>query len=151
MRGTMPPPAKKKRKTAAGSVPVGTRTTRSQRPCLSLEMIAKVATFANYDGSDLMNVCLAVGPTDAAVVRYTCLRKNYCYLRHILEQNVHAEDEEEGASAASYAVDASPPLTRRWPRRTSRRRRTTSPASLDRGTRTTQTRTRPEHRSAAAR
>ena len=63
---------------------------------------------------------------------------------------VDAEDEEEGASAASYAVDASPPLTRRWPRRT-RRRRTTSPASLDRGTRTTQTRTRPEHRSAAAR
>ena len=53
---------------------------------------------------------------------------------------VDAEDEEEGASAASYAVDA--PLTRRWPRRTSRRRRTTSPASLDRGTRTTQTRTR---------
>ena len=61
-----------------------------------------------------------------------------------------AEDEEEGASAASCAVDASPPLTRRWPRRTRRRRRT-SPASLDRGTRTTQTRTRPEHRSAAAR
>ena len=63
---------------------------------------------------------------------------------------VDAEDEEEGASAASYAVDASPPPTCRWPRRT-RRRRTTSPASLDRGTRTTQTRTRLERRSAAAR
>ena len=40
---------------------------------------------------------------------------------------VDAEDEEEeGASAASYAVDASSPLTRRCPRR--KRRRMTSPA-----------------------
>ena len=89
----MSPPAKKKRKTsAAGSAAVtGTRrTTRSQQPGLSLEMIAKVATFASYDGGDAMNICLAVGPTDAAVVRYTCLRKNYRYLQHALERNIRS-------------------------------------------------------------
>ena len=85
----MSPPAKKKRKTsAAGSAAVtGTRrTTRSQQPGLSLEMIAKVATFASYDGGDAMNICLAVGPTDAAVVRYTCLRKNMDFLRYTVRQ-----------------------------------------------------------------
>lgn len=89
----MPNPAKKKRKTAAaGSAAVaGTRrTTRSQRPGLSLEIIAKVATFAQYDDGDVMNICLAVGPTDAAVVRYTCLRKNYRYLQHALERNIRS-------------------------------------------------------------
>ena len=74
----MSPPARKRRKTATGSVAVtGTRrTTRSQRPGLSIEMIAKVATFANYDGGDVMNICLAVGRKESAVIRYTCLRKN---------------------------------------------------------------------------
>ena len=81
----MPPPTKK-RKTAAGAVPAGARrTTRSQRPGLSLEMIAKVATFAQY-GFDLMNICLAVGPKESAVIRYTCLRNNLGYLEHCLKQ-----------------------------------------------------------------
>lgn len=79
------PPAKKKRKTAAGSVPVGARrTTRSQRPGLSLEMIAKVSAFAQY-GSDLMNICLAVGPEGTDPIRHTCLRNNMGYLEHCLE------------------------------------------------------------------
>ena len=84
----MSPPAKKRRKTAAGSATVtGTRrTTRSQRPGLSLEMIGKMATFASYDDGDMMNICLAVGPTDAAVVRYTCLRKNMDFLRYTVRQ-----------------------------------------------------------------
>ena len=85
----MSPPAKKKRKTsAAGSAAVtGTRrTTRIQRPGLGLEIIAKVATFASYDGGDAMNICLAVGPTDAAVVRYTCLQKNMDFLRYTARQ-----------------------------------------------------------------
>ena len=81
----MSPPAKKKRKTAAGSVPVGARrTTRSQRPGLSLEMIAKVSAFAQY-GSDLMNICLAVGPEGTDPIRHTCLRNNMGYLEHCLE------------------------------------------------------------------
>ena len=81
----MPPPAKR-RKTAAGSVPVDTRrTTRSQRPGLSVEMIAKVATFAKY-GDDLMNICLAVRPKDADVIRYSCLRNNMNYLQCTLEK-----------------------------------------------------------------
>ena len=80
----MPPPAKK-RKTAAGAVPVGTRrTTRSQRPGLSIEMIGKVATFAQY-GSDLMNICKAVGRKESAVVRYICLRNSMGYLEHCLK------------------------------------------------------------------
>ena len=83
----MPPPAKK-RKTAAGSVPADTRrTTRSQRPRLSIEMIAKVASFAQY-GGDLMNICKAVGRKESAVVRYTCLRNNLGYLEHCLRNLV---------------------------------------------------------------
>ena len=83
----MPPPAKK-RKTAAGSVPADTRrTTRSQRPRLSIEMIAKVASFAQY-GGDLMNICKAVGRKESAVVRYTCLRNNLGYLDHCLRNLV---------------------------------------------------------------
>ena len=84
----MPPPVEKKRKTAAaGSIPVGTRraTSQSHQPGLSIEMVAKVASFANYDGGDVMNICLAVGPTDAAVVRYTCLRNNMNFLQYTLE------------------------------------------------------------------
>ena len=52
---------------------------------LSLEMIATVATFAHY-GSDLMNICLAVGPLDAEVIRYTCLRNNFGYLDNCLKR-----------------------------------------------------------------
>eukprot|EP00563_Minutocellus_polymorphus_P001936 CAMPEP_0181036354 /NCGR_PEP_ID=MMETSP1070-20121207/8808_1 /TAXON_ID=265543 /ORGANISM="Minutocellus polymorphus, Strain NH13" /LENGTH=344 /DNA_ID=CAMNT_0023113967 /DNA_START=117 /DNA_END=1151 /DNA_ORIENTATION=+ len=85
----MPPPAKKKRKTAAGSVPVGTRrSTRSQKPALSIEVIGKVASFVNYDDGDLLNICLAVGRKESAVVRYTCLRNNMRYLEHCLKQFV---------------------------------------------------------------
>jgi len=88
----MPPPVNKKRKIAAGSD--GTRharrTTRSQRPGLSIEMIAKVASFANY-GDEIMNICKAVGRKESAVVRYTCLRRNYRYLQHSAERNVRAE------------------------------------------------------------
>ena len=63
---------------------------------------------------------------------------------------VDAEDEEEeGASAASYAVDASPPLTRHGPRR--KRRRMTSPAWRGPGTPLTTRARKRVRRSAAAR
>ena len=81
------PPSAKKLKTAAGSVPADTRrTTRSQRPRLSIEMIAKVASFAQY-GGDVMNICKAVGRKESAVVRCTCLRNNFGYLEHCLKQH----------------------------------------------------------------
>ena len=81
----MPPPAKK-RKTVAGAVPVGTRrTTRSQRPRLSIDMIGKVASFVDYDDGDVMNICLAAGPKESAVVRHACLRNNMGYLEHSLK------------------------------------------------------------------
>ena len=85
----MPPPAKK-RKTTNGAVPAGSRrTTRSQRPSLSIEILAKVASFAAY-GNDLMNICLAVGPKGCADIRYICLRNNMDFLRQALQS--HAEN-----------------------------------------------------------
>ena len=80
-------PAKKKRKTTNGSVPVGSRrTTQSQRPSLSIEIIAKVASFAAY-GNDLMNICKTVGPRGCADIRYTCLRNNMDFLRQALQSH----------------------------------------------------------------
>lgn len=86
-----PPPAKR-RKTAAAATSSTTvaaprRTTRSQRPALSMEMIGQVGSFANY-GRDLMNICVAVGPTDARLVKYVCLRNNGNYLRHNLLKGI---------------------------------------------------------------
>ena len=82
--GTTSVPAEKKRKTGGGAIRIATRrTTRSQKPSLSIEMIAKVASFANY-GDDLMNICVAVGPTDANIVTYVCLRNNVDYIRRQL-------------------------------------------------------------------
>ena len=54
---------------------------------MSIEMIGKVASFANY-GDDLMNICKAVGRKDSAVIRYTCLRKNYRYLHYSAARSV---------------------------------------------------------------
>ena len=89
----MPPPAAKKRKTAAtGAIATGTRrTTRSQKPLLSIEMIGKVGSFANYDNGDLMSICTAVGPKDARIVRHVCLRNNMGILRRIIRKNLCAE------------------------------------------------------------
>ena len=87
----MPPPATKKRKTATGAIATGTgtrRTTRSQKPLLSIEMIGKVGSFANYDNGDLMNICKAVGPKDARIVRHVCLRNNALYLYRIIRKNL---------------------------------------------------------------
>lgn len=52
--------AEKKRKAGGGAIPTATR---SQIPCLSIDMIAKVASFANHRNT-LMNVCAAVGRKD---------------------------------------------------------------------------------------
>lgn len=75
----------KKRKTDSSA---GTRrTTCGQRPSLSIEVIAKVASFANYV-NDLMNICVAVGHKDANIVRIVCLRNNLNYLRWILKGRI---------------------------------------------------------------
>ena len=84
---TMPPPAKKKRKKNAGAIATAARrSTRSQKPLLSIEMIGKVGSFANH--GDMMNICLAVGPTDAHIVRRVYLRGNFKYLLRIFRKNV---------------------------------------------------------------
>ena len=82
------PPSAKRRKTTNGSVPASSRrTTRSQKPVLSIEMVGKVASFANY-GRDLMNICKAVGRKDCTVIRHACLRNNLNYLQRTLENYV---------------------------------------------------------------
>jgi len=88
----MPPAANKKRKANDGaSIATGTgRSTRSQKPLLSIEMIGKVGSFANYDNGDLMNICLAVGPTDARIIRNVCLRNNDEYLERITGKTLAA-------------------------------------------------------------
>ena len=88
----MPPAANKKRKANDGaSIATGTgRSTRSQKPLLSIEMIGKVGSFANYDNGDLMNICLAVGPTDARIIRHVCLRNNDEYLERITGKTLAA-------------------------------------------------------------
>ena len=77
----MPPPPRKKRKTAASMSGISG---------LSLELISHVASFANF-GSDVLNICLAVGPKDANAIRRTCLRNNMRYLKYRIEQYVDEE------------------------------------------------------------
>ena len=86
----MPHPAKKKRKTEArprrneGQFKhPPSNNASSQEPNLSVELIGKVASFAGY-GADTMNICLAVGPKQAHIIRQTCLRHNIGYLDHLI-------------------------------------------------------------------
>jgi len=67
----MPPPPKKKLKTSASS---------SEGHALSLELISHVASYANIETGDALNICLAVGPKDANAIRHFCLRNNLDYL-----------------------------------------------------------------------
>ena len=76
-----PPPAKKQRKTEEQASPAA--AAGGGGGALSIEMIGRVASFANY-GSDLMNICKAVGRKDSAIVRFTCLRNNMGHLQRIL-------------------------------------------------------------------
>ena len=89
----VPPPAKRPRLTASASAlgaPGGSttrRTTRSQKPRLSPELLAKVASFAQI-GQDLMNLCVVAGPRDCRLIRYTYLRFNLHYPRFFLRNYV---------------------------------------------------------------
>ena len=69
---------------------------------LTTELIARVASFASY-GADAMNICLAVGPKDSAIVRYTCLRNNMKYLEGRLEQYVNEEVDAEQVATYAHA------------------------------------------------
>ena len=74
----MPPPAKKRKTEAAVAGSDASST------ALSIEMIGRVASFANY-GDDLMSICKAVGPKDSGIIRYACLRNNMGFLQYTLE------------------------------------------------------------------
>ena len=75
----MAPPPAKKRRFAAPAAAVSRRTTRSQKPRLNAELLAKVATYSSL-GRDLLNLCVVVGPKDCALIRHAYLRKNLRYL-----------------------------------------------------------------------
>ena len=78
-----PPPAKKQRKTEEEEEEQASPAVGGGG-ALSIEMIGRVASFANY-GDDLMNICKAVGPKESAVIRYTSLRNNMGFLRYTLK------------------------------------------------------------------
>jgi len=93
------PPPRKKQKTAPSDQDLDDP---SPAPAvLTTELIARVASFVPY-GTDAMNVCLAVGPKDSAIIRYTCLRNNMKYLKVRLKQYI---DKEVGIDhVATYAL-----------------------------------------------
>ena len=83
-----PPPAKKRR--VATVAVVSRRTTRSQKPRLSAELLGKVASYSSL-GEDLLNICIVAGPRDCAAIRHAYLRKNINYLQHALVEYVEKE------------------------------------------------------------
>ena len=75
----MAPPPLKKRRISVPAVAASRRTTRSQKPRLNAELLAKVATYSAL-GRDLLNLCVVAGPKDCAVIRHAYLRNNLRYL-----------------------------------------------------------------------
>ena len=93
------PPAAKRRKTArhddastssslvSRTTTTSRRTTRSQKPRLSAELLARVASYASL-GQDLLSLCIVAGPKDGAVIRHAYLRRNLIYPMHFLYEFV---------------------------------------------------------------
>ena len=79
----MAPPPAKKRRVATFAVVVARRTTRSQKPRLSAELLGKVASYTSL-GDDLLNLCIVAGPRDCKVIRHAYLLNNLSYLQHAL-------------------------------------------------------------------
>ena len=88
------PPAAKRRRTARHDAPTSIvsrtisttasrRTTRSQKPRLSAELLARVASYASL-GQDLLSLCIVAGPTDCTVIRRAYLHRSQYYLLHFL-------------------------------------------------------------------
>jgi hypothetical protein len=49
------------------------------------ELMARVATFVSTSDSELMNVCLAVGPVTSRIIKHDYLKKNTQYLQRTLK------------------------------------------------------------------
>ena len=90
------PPAAKRRKTERHDASASTslvsrtistsasrRTTRSQKPRISAELLARVSSYAQI-GNDLMNLCIVAGPEDCAAIRHAYLHRSQDYLLHFL-------------------------------------------------------------------
>ena len=91
------PPAAKRRKTARHDASAATsslvsrtistttsrRTTRSQKPRISAELLARVASYASL-GADLLNLCIVAGPKDCAAIRHAYLHRCQDYRLHYL-------------------------------------------------------------------
>lgn len=93
-----PPPAKRARRDGLAALIVsggGSRrvTTRSQKPRMSAELLAKISTFSSL-GDHLLNLCIVAGPKDCAVIRHSYLRGDHSYLRHFLRRYVDGKIDE---------------------------------------------------------
>ena len=97
----VPPPAKKRKLGASAAPAAGVRVatrrrsrrtaalrplaTRHQKPTLSAELLARVASFSSL-GRDLLNLCFVAGPKDCALIRHAYLRDNSGYLEYFLDR-----------------------------------------------------------------
>ena len=87
-----PSPAKKRWLVTASAVAaagVGVATTSraatlGQKPRLSAELLARVASYSSL-GRDLLNLCVVAGPEDCAVIRHAYLHNNFRYLTESLD------------------------------------------------------------------
>ena len=101
MSSPLPPPRKKQK--TAPSDQDGEDAPLLAAAYLTTDLIARVASFVPY-GAGAMNVCLAVGPTDSAIIRHTCLRNNMKYMAHRLEQYVAVDEEVGNDQVTTYAL-----------------------------------------------
>ena len=77
------------------AVAASRRTTRSQKPRLSAELLGKVATYSSL-GRDLLNLCVVAGPRDCAVIRHAYLRNNLRYLEATIRKFVKDDEDRNG-------------------------------------------------------
>ena len=86
----MAPPLAKKRRLVAPAAVVTRRTTRSQKPRLSAELLGKVGTYSAL-GRDLLGLCVVAGPKDCGAIRHAYLRNNFDYLQETIRSYTGVE------------------------------------------------------------
>ena len=62
---------------------------------LSPELVARIATYVDITNSEVMNICLAVGPVAARPIRNCYLKKNVKYLNTTLKQLLRVRRRDE--------------------------------------------------------
>ena len=88
-------PTTKKAKTISQNDSVPVSSGCSSNVHLSSDLIARIASHANTRNSEVMNICLAVGPIAARNIRHCYLKKNAKCLNTTLKQLFHVRRNEE--------------------------------------------------------